>query len=259
MRTIETFLRLPTRSGPRCRAFAWGAYFMVSLVPSLASPAAFAETQLTTDCAGVTVVENEPIFKKVDQGRQKRMMAIRQDQCDAVNNSKTTVENANYAIHEFLVREKNCVGNGIAPERRKALLEPNDDFPSTLIRSFEKYCRDTSDPGQNLEVNWKVLVKSRHWMGNEIFCQHTRHLVERDSKALAFFHVSDSPSFKRLHDQALSLCDALREGKLNYDEADYRWKQEVYWYLRQSNLEGASKIGSAIEEALKFVSSLASK
>lgn len=255
MRTTETSSPTAWQSVRYCRVFAASVCLMLSSGPLCANAPTFVEGSSDTESAecDVTKLENSPLFKALDQDRRSRVITFCQNRFDAVNNGKTTVDKANRWISAFLLREYRCVGNEIAPERRQSISESDGYLPSTLIAAVGKYCSDTSNPTKYLGTNWKTLKKSNRWMQAEYFCLHTRYITEPNSKVIAFFHWTDSPAFKRLHDQSLSLCDSLREGKLDYDEADYRWKQEAELCLRQLDTEAARQFGSLTKQALGFI------
>ena len=255
MRIAETSSPTPWRYVRCCRAFAATVCLIVSSGPLCANAVTFVEGSSETESAecDVAKLENSPLFKGLDQDRQNRVITLCQNRFDAVNKGKTTVAKANRWVSDFLLREYRCVGDDIAPERRQSISESEGYVPSTLIAAVSKYCRNTSNPTKYLATNWKALKKSNRWMQAEYFCLHTRYVTEPDSKLIAFLHITDSPGFKRLHDQSLSLCDALREGRLDYDEADYRWKQEAELFLRQLDIEAASRFGSLTQKALGFI------
>ena len=97
------------------------------------------------------------------------------------------------------------------------------EVPQNIKYFFESYCIRTY-PGKGKPLTWEMLINEYNWYRIECFCQFTRYLANPDG---INSYTPDVQSLNRLEELSISLCDQLRNKKIQPYDAYYRFQQEL--------------------------------
>jgi len=162
---------------------------------------------------------------------QKTLQMVRADICLGIRDgSYDGIQNPERMIEVLARYYGTCDGNMIS---ERLININNDRLPDSIILFFKQYCQSTKSDLSN-------IAETYNWFLNEYFCLSVHNIAYPDK--LVDSAYQDTPSVKRLRNQADKLCNELRDGKITYGDAWYRWKQE--FIIFQKNIKNDMIIGT---------------
>jgi hypothetical protein len=174
---------------------------------------------------------------------------MRRDACENVKVEKWTLETASEIMHWIVFRTGCCRGSYVNTELMEEF--ESHGVPEAAIRVYQKYCQDTFDIKRPLGLKGNLRERS-NWMRTEVFCEMTRYIAYPDTW-LNVFRPEDVPSLEKLEEQAVLLCTQLRNGDITYDDAIFRWEQEMLWFEKHAGPEMMKHSGRELVDGVKSV------
>lgn len=196
------------------------------------------------DCK-INAVESHYMYKYLDRTPNKLdgLNNVHKNVCSRVKDGELTLEVGNFIQHAFILRWATCRDREVNPQVSKVLRD--EDTPIPIYRVFESYCRDKW-PYTGTGIEWeKELIDSAFWLQDELLCQKMRYISYSDSW-IEVLRPKDFDSVKQLEKAAISICNDLRNDKIGYNEAKYRWKTELLWFDDHLPKEAAQHYGKQL-------------
>jgi hypothetical protein len=229
----------------------------MSLCLSPIAAYSFESTQDTTQ-SNCKIIKPEfyNIYKFVDPGYQHSLEMYYGVVCKRIIDGRWNVERGDSIIKSIVVRYGSCRGNRINKEFKEYL---NDmDMPESLIIALNHYCQETYDPSSKSGIKMKVLLKQDEWLRNEFFCQLTNEVAD-PSDFWSKFLEPDLDCIYEFRKSTDRICQDLRNDKISYKEAVYRWEQAYLKYENSIDPELTKKTLQDLEKPIRELIELFSK
>jgi len=187
---------------------------------------------------------------ELSEVEQQQLTELIRTLCRQARSGELTGKTAYATWSRAVIRYRGCIRSERRPSHVAWL--QSKKAPQAVANVWAKFCRDTWDSERNQAAVTAERVK---WLYTENFCESTRYAFNPGGFTAAL--LPDSESLKKVNQQAQALCTDLRRGALSYDDAEFRWQQEVLWAREQFKTEAAKDGLKRLNSVLGFVGDLA--
>jgi len=169
--------------------------------------------------------------------------------CNLVNDSGWEPVEAIDMFNSFVLRYGICRDNRLNPAF-EAFLKNETRAPDSIVLAHDHFCEATYDPNGWDGIKVKVLRKQVKWLRAEFLCLWMRETVSPTGFWKQLFWP-DLPFQKKYEERTDAICQKLKNGEITFDEANYRWKQEILEAQKHLSPETVKKMGQNLKQIIE--------